>query len=167
MKKLSRLTPDQRTNLVAYLDGELAEKESKGIEEVLATSPVARSEVETLSRTWKLLDHLPSINASQDFTQRTISQLNVETVSRPPLSEQKWFEQTRRGVVVAGWLVGLFVMSALGFYITNRLIRDPAAQLIKELPIVENLETYREIGSVEFLEELKKSGLFNDSSPNN
>ena len=167
MEKLSRLTPDQRTNLVAYLDGELSEKESKGIEEVLATSPVARNQVETLSRTWKLLDYLPQIKASQEFTERTVSLAKVEVATRLPLSEQPWFEQTRRSMIAASWLLGLTLMSLLGFTITNSWIHDPSAQLVKELPVVENVEIYREIGTVKFLEELKRSNLFDESPSQN
>ncbi|VAX41729.1 hypothetical protein MNBD_PLANCTO02-2501 [hydrothermal vent metagenome] len=164
MEKLSRLTPDQRSDLVAYLDGELGAKESEGIEKVLTTSPVARSEVEALSKTWKLLDYLPQAKASQEFTKRTISQVKVDTVTRPPINEQQWFVQTRRGLIAASWLIGLTLMSLLGFSITNRWIQDPSTQLVKELPVIENMDIYREIGTVDFLDELKKSGLFDESS---
>ncbi len=35
MEKIPRLTPDQRSNLVAYLDGELTEPATKEIDQVL------------------------------------------------------------------------------------------------------------------------------------
>ena len=167
MKKLSRLTSDQRNNLVAYLDGELEEKEANEIEQVLATSPIARSEVETLSRTWKLLDHLPEAKASENFTNRTVSQAKLETATAPPMSEQPWFDKTRRGLIVVGWVTGLVVLTALGFAITSRMIPEQNAGLVKELPVVNNIEKYQEIGSIEFLEQLKKSGLFDESTSQN
>ena len=54
-----RLSPAERDNLVAYLDGELPDGESRRIATKLTSSPTARREVEALERTWQLLDHLP------------------------------------------------------------------------------------------------------------
>ncbi len=65
-----RLTPAERSNLVAYLDGELNEAESRAIATKLTKSATARREIEGLEKTWELLELLPRPKASEDFTAR-------------------------------------------------------------------------------------------------
>ena len=67
MDKLSRLSTEQRGDLVAYLDGELEEDATAAIEHVLAHSNVARNDVEMLARTYDLLDQLPHLAAPEKF----------------------------------------------------------------------------------------------------
>ena len=54
-----RLTPDERADLVAYVDGELPETHARSIATKLTHSATARREVEMLQKTWELLDYLP------------------------------------------------------------------------------------------------------------
>ncbi|MCH8828754.1 MAG: hypothetical protein IID45_04170, partial [Planctomycetes bacterium] len=56
MNETTRLSPQQRDDLVAYLDGELDEETTQSMERTLAHSPVARHEMDMLTRTWSLLD---------------------------------------------------------------------------------------------------------------
>src|SRR3954451_11306178 len=70
-----RLTPNERADLVAYLDGELGEAESRAIATKLAHSATARREVEFLEKTWELLEYLPRPKASEDFTARTLTEV--------------------------------------------------------------------------------------------
>ena len=51
-----RLTPFDRENLVAYLDGELDEAVSRSISTKLTASLTARRELETLEKTWEMLN---------------------------------------------------------------------------------------------------------------
>ena len=73
MDKIPRLNSDQRSNLIAYLDGELPEPTAKEIEHVLSRSPTVQHDVEMLSRTWDLLDQLPRLTGSSDLTTRMVS----------------------------------------------------------------------------------------------
>ncbi len=68
-----RLSIDERANLVAYLDGELNDAQTRAIATKLTQSLTARKEVEALQKTWELLDLLPRPKASEDFTARTLS----------------------------------------------------------------------------------------------
>ncbi len=52
-----RLTPDERADLVAYIDGELPETHSQAISTKLTHSATARREVEMLQKTWEMLDY--------------------------------------------------------------------------------------------------------------
>jgi anti-sigma factor RsiW len=100
MDKITRLTPEQRSNLVAYLDGELADEEAQEIERILAGSPVARNEVEMLQRTWDLLDGLPRVHVSEEFTRKTLTSLKVDEI-RPAVAERPWFQQFGDGGISA------------------------------------------------------------------
>jgi len=162
MDKIPRLTAEQRSDLVAYLDGELDGGAVQEIEQTLTESPVARHEVEMLTRTWELLDTLPRAAASQEFTANTLTSIKALDHHRP-LSEQPWYQRARRGVVVAGWVAGLAVASAVGFLITTRWIPDESAALIRDFPVIRDLDTYTEVDNVEFLKELQESGLFDET----
>ena len=63
-----RLSTEDRSNLVAYLDGELTTPRPGSIATKLTQSVTARREVEALRKTWELLDLLPRPKASEDFT---------------------------------------------------------------------------------------------------
>src|SRR5690348_13404435 len=61
-----RLSIDERSNLVAYLDGELNDAQTRAIATKLTQSLTARREVEALQKTWEMLDLLPRPKASED-----------------------------------------------------------------------------------------------------
>jgi anti-sigma factor RsiW len=154
-----RLSPEERANLAAYIDGELTESEARVISTKLSFSPTARREVESLKKTWELLDYLPRPKASEDFPDRTITSLRSLDAKRV-----SW-EQA-----ISGWLgpavriaVCLAVASAsiaAGFALTRWAWPDPEARMARELSLAEHLEEYQEVGSFEFLEELAKSKEF-------
>ena len=55
---------------------------------------------------------------------------------------------------------GLLGAAAAGFLIVTSLIPDPNAQLLEDLPILENFDQYREIDSIDFLRALNNEKLF-------
>src|SRR5438067_8003934 len=98
---MAYLNEEDRTNLVAYLDGELDEAAARALEAKLSNDPGARAEAESLRRTWELLDYLPRAEASTTFTHRTLERLAVQTSSRPVLRPGRarlpWW------LLTAGW----------------------------------------------------------------
>ena len=70
-----RLTPAERADLVAYLDGELDDAQSRAIATKLTHSTTARREIEALEKTWELLEYLPRAQAPEDFTARTLTEV--------------------------------------------------------------------------------------------
>ena len=75
-----RLNPEERANLVAYIDGELTEHESRVIATKLTQSATARREVDSLKKTWELLEYLPRPQASEAFPERTLTSIrSIET----------------------------------------------------------------------------------------
>src|SRR5207248_135059 len=69
--------------LVAYLDGELGEQETETVEAQISLNPAVRREAEALRKTWDLLDYLPRPQPATDFTNRTLSRLDLAALARP------------------------------------------------------------------------------------
>jgi anti-sigma factor RsiW len=161
MEKIPRLSSDRREDLVAYLDGELDEEGSGEIERTLAQSPVARHEVEMLTRTFELLDVLPGARATEEFTNRTLETVRMTDAS-PSLSERRWFQQARRGLAIVGFFAALAAFAIVGFLATNAWVPDESELLVEDLPVIENLDVYREVGDVRFLRELQTRGYLLD-----
>ena len=163
MEKILRLSADQRDDLVAYLDGELPDGLANAIDQVLARSEVARNEVEALARTWEMLDALPVPKASAEFTDRTMTTLKVGEVPYN-ITEQPWFAHVKKGSVLAVWFAVLGLSGWLGFQITTRWVPNEQEQILEDLPLLQNLDAYQEVQSLDFLEQLNKSGAFNTSA---
>jgi hypothetical protein len=159
MDRALRLNAEQRDNLVAYLDGELEEDTTQYIDQVLAKSEVARHEVEALARTWELLDLLPKPNATETFTERTLTTLRVSEV-RTNVADQPWFAYVRKGAVAVVWLAVLAASASLGFMITSRWIDNPNTELLTDLRLFKNLDLYLEADSMNFVAQLQRMGSF-------
>ena len=155
MDKLSRLTTEQRADLAAYLDGELDEDATVAIESVLARSNVARNDVEMLARTYDLLDLLPRVTAPETFTEQTMTTVHLDS-ARPDITETLWYQRLSRGSVYFLWTLAMLAASSLGFLITNAWVPNDENVLVEDFEVIQNLDLYREVGSYEFLEALRK-----------
>ncbi|QDT66589.1 anti-sigma factor family protein [Calycomorphotria hydatis] len=161
MNKLKRLTSEQREDLVAYLDGELDERRTRELDQVLAASEVARHEVEMLSRTWLLLESLPQVTASNDFANRTVSSVRVQEQPNNEVARLAG-ESIRRVGITTIWLASAAAAAVIGFMLTSEWLPSPHGRLLEDLPIVEDLDLYSEIGSVEFLQALEASKVLDE-----
>jgi ferric-dicitrate binding protein FerR (iron transport regulator) len=158
-----RLNPEERSNLVAYIDGELTDDEARAIATKLTQSPTARREVDSLRKTWELLEYLPRPQASQEFPDRTLSSIRTFQ-SRGGT----WNRITQNGLVI-GAKIGILVVVAavslgVGFFMTWWVWPDPAARLARDLSLAVHLEEYQEVGTFEFLDELTRSKEFGSPS---
>lgn len=154
-----RLTPDERADLVAYVDGELPEVNARSIATKLTMSATARREVEMLQKTWELLDHLPLPAATEQFSERTISQirrLELKTNSWEPLVS----DLSARLGRVAIYMVLALAFLGLGYSLTRYAWPDKTVRLVKDLTLADHLDEYLEVGSFEFLTELAESPQF-------
>ncbi len=149
-----------REELVAYLDGELDAEQSRRIEQRAAVEPDARRMLEELDRTWHMLDELDAPATREDFTGTTLEMVAVAAVDD---AQKARAQRPRRRLQVALWAVaGLVGAAAAGFLIVTSLIPDPNAQLLQDLPILENFDQYREVGNIEFLRALNEKNLFKE-----
>jgi hypothetical protein len=60
-------------------------------------------------------------------------------------------------------MAGLIVCAVAGFLLTNRGIPQKAEILVNDLPVIEQLDLYEDVGDVEFLKELNTLGPLSDS----
>ncbi len=162
MAKITRLTAEQRENLTAYLDGELDEAATQDIEQVLAASEVARHEVDMLSRTWDLLNVLPTHKASEEFTQKTMSNLRAAEHAGPSAAGEIVYRHARRGAVLALWAGVLGLCGYASFLAANHWIPNESEQLLDDYDVISNFDKYSEVGDIEFLKELQSKRTFSE-----
>lgn len=158
-----RLSPEERANLAAYLDGELTENEERVIATKLSLSATARKELESLKQTWELLEYLPRPKASTDLSERTL------TTIRSLDSRARSWDRTARvwGTQIARMAICLLLAGAsllLGFALVRWAWPDPTVRLAQDLSLAEHLEEYQEVGSFQLLEELANSKDFGGPS---
>src|SRR6516164_8842904 len=95
---------DLRQKLVAYLDGELDQEAAREVEAELTSNATVRQEMDTLKKTWDLLDFLPRPQAPQSFSQRTMERLSA--------AKQRAMQRRRRLQWVGriSWAAGLGIL---------------------------------------------------------
>jgi anti-sigma factor RsiW len=155
-----RLSPDERADLVAFVDGELSEATSRALSTKLTQSATARREVEMLRKTWELLGHLPFPPVDPKFSERTITEIRRLDLKNPAWesSIQTWSSWAG----LAGIYLALAVLaSGLAYGATRWLWPDASARLARDLSMAEHLDEYLEVGSFEFLDELVEAPEFN------
>ena len=146
--------------LVAYLDGELDLDASRRIEERLANEAFVRQELNRLEKTWRLLERLPRAEVDENFTRSTIEMLAVK--ANEDLQQQKALEPRRKLRRLAAAAAIALVAAGVGYAVSRWQWPDPNEQLARDMPVLENLDEYRQIENIEFLRELHDQGLFSD-----
>ncbi len=154
-----RLSPTERANLVAYLDGELPERDSQVLATKLTLSVTARREADALERTWELLDHLPRPHPSEQFADRTLSEVRKIDAAGGRL-ETAFIRQLRFALRTALWLSAACVGFVAGYLLTNWVLPNPTTRLMRDVSIAEHLEEYRDVGSFDFLKALANTPEF-------
>ncbi len=154
----------EEETLVAYLDGKLDEGAARQLAERLAQDDALRRRVDRLSQAWALLDALPRAQLDESFTRSTIEMVAVAAeadVQRDITKHKRW--QWVAGITAA---CALGVAAIVGFFVTNQMLPDPNRQLVEDLPIIEEMDLYQQVGSVEYLEQLADSKLFPEEADN-
>jgi len=136
--------------LVAYLDGELDDEGVRRVEELLATDSKVRERLERFEGTWDLLDHLEQAHLDEVFTRTTLEMVAVAAADdvqqqqdqAPRLRRKRWLIGST-GVLAAG---------LAGFLAVFLFWPDPNQQLLRDLPVLERLDQYRQIDDFHFLE---------------
>ena len=154
-----------REELVSYLDGELDAEQSRRIEERAAVEPDARRMLQELDRTWHILDALDAPATSEDLVRTTLEMVALAAAEDAGKARAEAPRRRRRARLWAA--AGLFGAAAAGFLIVASLVTDPNAQLLRDLPVLENYDQYRDIlsqypksDSIDFLRALQKEKLF-------
>jgi anti-sigma factor RsiW len=148
--------------LIAYLDGELGVEDAQKLERQLSADPALRQSLNELQTTWDALDQLPRQGTNDHFLKSTI-----EMVSSYARREST----TRRSRIVRplAWIAGTAALVALGLWIGFAATRwrqfAPQRQLIEDLQLIQYVDRYRSVDSLEFLEQLDREGLFGEDLP--
>jgi len=139
-------------HLVAYLDGELDDEDVRRIEELLASDAKIRQTLEKLEGTWDLLDSLEQAHVDEVFTQSTLEMVAVaaaedvqsQQAQAPRLRHRRW------------WIAGGSALAAVaaGFLAVLLFWPDPNQELLRDLPVLERLDQYRQIDDIRFVEML-------------
>ncbi len=154
-----RLSPDERSNLVAYLDGELNDAESRVIATKLTQSMTARRELEILQKTWEMLDLLPRPKASEDFTARTLTFADGLVAPRHLIPAGVAQVLRRVGHALVGSVLAALLFAG-GYALTLRIWPNPSARLARDLSIAESLDEYRAVRTLDFLKQIDEASEF-------
>ncbi|MEX0792868.1 MAG: hypothetical protein WD045_07000 [Pirellulaceae bacterium] len=150
--------------LVAYLDGELSPTQRAEVERRLAEDETYRVRLEELDQTWEMLDTLPKADLDDEKFMRS----TVEMITVAASQELETYQERRR---LRGWvqyIAGtLLIVAAMvtGSQLVSHYQTREDRWLIENLPIVENVDAYQRVESVEFLDRLNREGLFTTEVP--
>ena len=145
------LNESVRERLVAYLDGELSDKESQAIEQQLSSDDQLRDELQGLDQAWNALDALPIETAGNDFTKSTIA-LVVDDVKQQAEKEQSLFVAPMRHVGPWGRYAAYACLLGLGFLSAVMISSYRDRQLLRDLPEILHAHTLSQVGDIEFLQ---------------
>jgi len=148
--------------LVAYLDGELDTEESRRVEELLAADSQARQTLQRLDRTWHLLDSLDASAVGEQFTQSTLEMVTVAVADELQRQQAEAPRRRRRRWLIAG---GTLAAAGLAGFLVCALVAgslDPNKQLIRDLPVLENLDQYSQVKDIDFLRMLADKRIFEE-----
>jgi len=143
--------------LVAYLDGELDDESRAALERRLGDDAPFRQRLQQLQQVWDVLDVLPRATADESFTRTTLELAVVRDAgqaARPPGGGRLWAGPRLRR------LATLAVAGLAGYLVVAVAVQRPQRQMLRDLPVIENLDVYQYVDSVEFLRMLEREGLF-------
>jgi hypothetical protein len=142
--------------LVAYLDGELDAESARRIEALLASDAEVRRRLQSFERTWDLLDELDAAPVGEPFTHTTLEMVALAARREAEQDRADAPRRRRRWLLLLG--VSFLAAAATGFLAL--VMHDPDRQLLRNLALLENLDEYRQVGSIEFLHKLRDEKLF-------
>ena len=144
--------------IVAYLDGELDREAALVIERRLADDPAFRARLTRLQQAWDLLDNLGRTEADENFTQSTVAMVTVKASDESAAGHN---QAHRRKLLGWAGLGGLALVAAVAaFVVVDRRLNNENRALVRDYPVIERIDEYGNVESVDFLKRLQKEGLF-------
>ncbi len=154
----SAVDPEVEAQLVAYLDGELDAEACRRVEAMLADDAEIQARLQRLDGTWALLDRLKALDVSEDLTQSTLEMVAAAAEDELHETQQRAARRRpwRRLLIAAS----LMVVALAGFLAAMPLVPNENRQLVKDFALLTDLDHYRQLDNVEFIESLHAEGLF-------
>jgi len=146
--------------LSAYLDNELSPQACEEVEQLLSDDTRARERLQQMQNDWDMLDLLPVAEVSDQFTHTTLNQ--VAAVSQEEVTRLDTRARRRNWWMYPAAAAGVLLAAGIGFGAMWRVATRENRQLVRDIELIENLDAYQQIENIEFLQELEKSGLFDD-----
>src|SRR5215470_2449211 len=144
--------------LVSYLDGELPPNEARQIEDLLARDGSARSRLNELASSWDLLDQLPRATVDELFTRTTVEMVALAAEDDAAQSQAALpAKHRRRSYLIA---IAVAAAAAIGFGAIFFFAPNENDLLLRDLPVIANLELYRDVDDIEQLKQFQNEKLF-------
>jgi hypothetical protein len=162
---MSELDPQTDTldeTLVAYLEGELDAESAQQVEHRLANEDKVRKRLQSLAQSWDLLDHLPRAAADETFARTTVEMVAV--AAERELVERSAAQVARKSRRYLAGAAAVAAAAAIGFVAIALGWANPNDKLLRDLPTIENVELYRQVGDIDFLRRLGDENLFSDEA---
>ena len=142
--------------LVAYLDGELDAAARQLVEQRLSADAEYRARLQRLQQAWSMLDDLPRSGVSPELIQSTVAMVAV-TVGRSARSARRsaWLSWAAAGGAVAA-------SGVIAFLTVSHRLGAEERRFLEDLPVIEKVDLYRNVESLEFLRSLDQEGLFGE-----
>ncbi|GAA4431775.1 MULTISPECIES: anti-sigma factor family protein [Bremerella] len=155
--------PDETTEvdelLAAYLDNELSETERSLVETRLAEDDSFRNRLDELDRAWDMLEALPKADLDDEkFVRTTVEMITVAASQEI----QQYKQQQKRSAFArqAGIALAIVALIGIGYMLTQYRLSRPDRILVEYLPVIERVDEFERVDNIEFLEALRKEGLF-------
>ena len=153
------LSETERSDLVAFLDGELADDDAQTIEMKVEGNRRLRREVESLEKTWRLLDSLPQLKASRMFASDTLTRVRTHELQLR-LSDSRRRRRLAVAAKLVAWAACVVVVFALGFVLAQARARARDAKRDSELSaMLTQLDALRAVPSIAFLRDLDETNV--------
>lgn len=148
------------SDLVAYLDGELDDVQTRRIEELLARDERARHMLQMLETAWGMLDQLPRAEVDLNFTSTTVEMIALDAEAQLALEQQAGGKGRGRR-----WAAGTMAFVAavlLGYLALPWIWGNPDERVLDDYSVLVDLEEMLPVESLPFLEQLAADPYFPD-----
>ena len=138
--------------LVAYLDGELADGESAAVESRLADDPQLRDRAAQFAQTWDALEILTHDIVSEGFTEKTLQEVSIDlgTVDAGRNARKGRASSAREWRLAAVCFVAGVVGAAIGVGRPSSLSRMTP----EEWEVVREMDQYKDGPSIQLLKSI-------------
>jgi anti-sigma factor RsiW len=157
--------PEIDDELTAYLDGELDAASVRRVEERLARDAAYRGQLQKLERTWDLLDRLPRADVGEKFTKSTLEMVAVAAAKEAD-EVNRTLPKLKQRQRMAG-VIAMAAALAVGYAIGRQAWPDPNEALLRDLPVIENIDLFYQVEDTDFLRELDREHLFEEPEGEN
>ncbi len=144
--------------IVAYLDGELDPAAAARVERRMAEDPRYNARLNRLEKAWDLLDTLGRTEADDSFTHSTVAMVALKAEDDAQAGAKA--SGRERSLAWLGLGTAAVIAAAGAYFVVDQRLNRDNRELVRDLPVIERVDEYRNIESVDFLVELQKEGLF-------